>query len=128
MKAPFAIALLELGACASTLADRTVVAKGGTAGLGQSTRVGALTVTPEALIEDSRCPADVQCVWAGRLVLRARIEGRGWRETADLTLGRAYVTRGTRLTLIRVEPERTSQSPPSQSSYRFAFLQATEAQ
>src|SRR3546814_14872369 len=33
-----------------------------------------LAVTPLAVIEDSRCPRDVQCVWQGRVMLRAQLD------------------------------------------------------
>ena len=42
---------------------------GPTAGLGQAGEVNGLRFRPLEVIEDSRCPARVQCVWAGRLVL-----------------------------------------------------------
>lgn len=41
----------------------------------------------DRVIEDSRCPADVQCIQAGRLVVRATVLGGGWCKEMDLTPG-----------------------------------------
>ena len=60
-------------------------------------RVGDLVVTPKKLVEDSRCPMNARCVWAGRVVVTARIVGPGFSDTADLTLGRSYSTTQRRL-------------------------------
>ena len=46
-----------------------------TADLGDGLRVRALEV-----LEDSRCPQNARCVWAGRLRVRVAIEGAGERE------------------------------------------------
>ena len=46
-----------------------------TARLGQTVRLGEVGVRPVAVAEDSRCPHDVECVWAGRLRLRVSISG-----------------------------------------------------
>ena len=42
-----------------------------------------LTLTYDSY-SDSRCPADVRCIWAGRLVLRFVIDGPGGREEFTL--------------------------------------------
>ena len=60
--------------------------------------------TPQAVVEDSRCPINARCVWAGRLVLSTRIKGAGWRETVKLTLGQPYATHGAGLALVSAEP------------------------
>ncbi len=80
------LAALALSACA-TLPAAVPVRSDGLAHLHEATRVGSLVVTPRAVIEDSRCPINARCIWAGRLVLKTRIDGAGWRETVDLTLG-----------------------------------------
>ena len=64
-------------------------AEGTAVGLRQPVQVGSVVATPMAVVEDSRCPENARCVWAGRLIVKTRIDGAGWRETADLTLGDA---------------------------------------
>jgi hypothetical protein len=44
-------------------------------GLNENIRVGNLIVRPLAVAEDSRCPVNVACVWAGRVVLSATVSG-----------------------------------------------------
>lgn len=48
---------------------------GETADLGGGLRVRALEV-----LEDSRCPQNARCVWAGRLRVRVAVDGVGERE------------------------------------------------
>ncbi|KPL67775.1 hypothetical protein SZ64_06390 [Erythrobacter sp. SG61-1L] len=96
-------------------ADGTQVA------IGQPVQVGRLTVTPMEVAEDSRCPMNARCVWAGRVILVTRIDGAGWRETVPLTLGETYGTHGTTLTLSSVSPERVTGEDPVPANYRFGF-------
>jgi hypothetical protein len=54
--------------------------------IGETADLGSgLTVRPIAVVEDSRCPNNVQCIWAGRLRLLADVSGR----EVELTLGEA---------------------------------------
>lgn len=116
------LALLTCGsACApvqTELAGPPVV----TVRLGETKRIGGLEVRPIAVIEDSRCPRDVTCVWAGRLRLRAEIGGR----EAELVLGEAYAPAGGgRLTLVSAWPERWQDPPPDAGrgpATRFGFM------
>jgi hypothetical protein len=43
--------------------------------MGRSADNGEITVTFDAVSEDSRCPSDVQCVWAGNGAIRLTLEG-----------------------------------------------------
>ena len=87
----------------------------------QPTRVGSLVVTPKEVAEDSRCPMNARCVWAGRLIVTTRIDGAGWRETVNLTLGQPHPTHGTQLTLTSGTPEKLAgpQVPPSAMTFGF---------
>jgi hypothetical protein len=123
---PFAaIAALSLGACATypsgPIVDGGPVRQDGMAMLGQPTRVGALVATPQVLVEDSRCPMNVRCVWAGRVVVTTRIDGAGWRETVNLTLSQPYATHGTSITLVSASPEKMAGTTVPPQAYTFAF-------
>ncbi len=89
--------------------------------LRQPVAVGDVVVTPWAVKEDSRCPVNARCVWAGRLVVTTRIDGDGWRDTADIQLGETYGTHGRVVALVSGEPGRTAggETPPGQ--YRFVY-------
>ena len=114
-------AAFALSACATVPISGTPIRSDGLATYGQSIRVGALVVTPQALVEDSRCPINARCIWAGRLVLKARIDGAGWRETVDLTLGKPHSTHGTGLALVSAEPGKMAGSEPSPPANLFGF-------
>ena len=107
-------AALALGACA-TLPAAAPVRDDGFARLGEATRVGTLVVTPRSVVEDSRCPINARCIWAGRAVVRAQIDGAGWRETLNLTLGDRITTHGTTLGLTSVEPGKMAGAQPTLS-------------
>lgn len=113
-------AILALAACATT-SSGPPIRSDGFATLGQPTRIGGLVVTPQAVVEDSRCPINVRCVWAGRLVLKTRIDGAGWRETVDLTLGQAYATHGSGLALVSAEPGKMAGAIPAPPVSLFGF-------
>lgn len=89
------------------------------AGLNETVRVGGIMVRPLAVVQDSRCPRDAMCVWAGRLTLRTMVG----RQTVTLTLGQPHVLPGGRqITLVHAAPDRWSQPRPNiDRTPRFAF-------
>ncbi|MBX2926960.1 MAG: hypothetical protein KF852_03925 [Saprospiraceae bacterium] len=46
---------------------------------------GALAATFTSVVEDSRCPSDVTCVWAGRIIVTLEIELDGAPQTVTLS-------------------------------------------
>ena len=115
------IATLALGACATAPLVHDPIRTDGHAMLGQSTRVGALVVTPRAVLEDSRCPTTVQCIWAGRVVVRTQIDGAGWRDTRDLVLGEPQAVREHRVALTSVQPGKQGGAQVPPTAYLFGF-------
>jgi hypothetical protein len=107
------IALLGTSAPAAPPAARGVTF----ARLGETVRIGGVKVTPLTLREDSRCPAEVRCVWAGRLRLLVRIG----RDTRELTLGRPAPMAGGTLLLASVLPARHRNTAMAPRAYRFGF-------
>lgn len=122
--APIAL-LAALGACRIIPEGAEVESasqpQAGAAALGQTVTVGALRVTPQEVVEDSRCPVNARCVWAGRLVVRARIAGAGWTETTDLTLGEPRAVRGTNVALTSGNPAPETGREVAAADYRFTF-------
>ena len=117
MKRMSLLAILALTACATVPPAAAVpVAK-----FGETAQAGILSVRPLALLEDSRCPASVQCVWAGQVRIRVEITdmmGRGLRE---LTLGQPLQLDGGSVTLVSVEPPKLVPGATDPSAYRFTF-------
>jgi hypothetical protein len=126
---PFAPVLLlaALSACAvipdAPSPESAALPQGSAAAIGQAVQVGSVVVTPIAVVEDSRCPINARCISAGRLVVRTRIDGAGWRETDTLALGEPYRTHDVVIALASGEPGRIAgegqETPPS--AYRFTY-------
>lgn len=88
--------------------------------LGEMAAVDGPKVRPDRVIEDSRCPADVQCIQAGRLVVRATVLGGGWSKELDLTLGVPVPVADGMLTLVDATPVPVT-GETSGSAARFTF-------
>ncbi len=86
--------------------------------IGETVQVGPLAVTPIKLLEDSRCPQETQCVWAGRVRISARIDGG---EPIELTQGQPFALGGRSLTLAEVHPEPRKDVTRYPDEYRFGF-------
>ncbi|MDP3675914.1 MAG: hypothetical protein Q8R44_12610 [Novosphingobium sp.] len=111
---------LALAACATT---RPPPSSGTSfAGFNRTAAVGPLRITPLTLIEDSRCPQGVRCVWAGQVRMSARIDGRGGIRTRELILGHPMSVGSGMLVLETVAPppHRPGTTIP-RSAYRFGF-------
>lgn len=133
MKAAILLASLSLAACVSAPLPPPAPTTA-TAAIGQLVRVGPLGVTPVAIVEDSRCPAQVQCVWAGRLRLRANVFNAAAldrlgpntlampaAQVMELTLGQPTNAFGHRLLLAAAIPEPIAGQPIPPAAYRFTF-------
>lgn len=120
-----AVALLLLPAC-STAADSPdvpgcrvmeCVAIGGV----QQVWDG-LTVTPLEILEDSRCPIEDECVWAGRVRLKAQLDMG--HESISVTLDSSEPLRinGGFLSIAEIAPDMSSAwSPIQPEDYQFGF-------
>lgn len=117
MKALIPLAALLVAACA-TVPPTT---SGPSAALGQVASVNGLTVRPLEVLEDSRCPANVQCVWAGRIVVHSEISGGRWHQNRDLELGKPQQIADGALTLVAVAPEKAAGAATDPRAYRFTF-------
>ncbi|HTU12516.1 MAG TPA: hypothetical protein VMG08_16620 [Allosphingosinicella sp.] len=81
-----------------------------TARLNEEVAVGAVRVRPLAILEDTRCPIDVDCVHGGNLRLRVAVSGLG--ET-EMDIWRPLpIPGGQALRLNVVAPPRWSRPPP----------------
>lgn len=93
--------------------------------IGATANLGAgLTVRPLAIIEDSRCPRNVQCLWEGRMRLRANVSG----SDAELTLGETLDTPNGAIAFEIASPGPWSEWPADElgprPAYRFGFRRA----
>lgn len=111
---------LLLSACATTAG--APLADGGDVALGQKAFVDGPIVEPVAIIEDSRCPMDARCVWAGRVRVKMLWHrGNGERQMFDVTLGEPTPLADGQFTLESVRPERRTDVTLRPADYRFSF-------
>ncbi len=96
---------------------------GPTAGLGQDGEVNGLRFRPIEVLEDSRCPARVQCVWAGQVRVLVAVGAPTGGEVSrhELTQGKPEVMYGGALTLVTVEPPKGTLGSLERDAYRFTF-------
>jgi hypothetical protein len=93
-----------------------------TIGFGGQAMLNGLGIRPLAVIEDSRCAINVQCVWAGRLVLAIEIGQFGSAPLrTNMTLGQPLPVAGGRLTLVAAQPPKVAGAQPSPPASQFTF-------
>lgn len=81
---------------------------------------GKLAVRFTELVEDSRCPADTTCIWAGNAQIKIRVRGNG--RTHDLVLdtngpNHTATAEGYSIKLIRLTPEPRSNIRINRNGY-----------
>jgi hypothetical protein len=92
-----------------------------TLALGQSgTRYG-ITVIPQSVKSDSRCPKDVQCVWAGKVEVETQIVSAMGTSTNVFEIGTTITTEAETVTLKEVIPYPSAGLKTDLSDYRFTF-------
>lgn len=109
-----ALALCSLAGCVTLRSVDDGIRR---ARLGETVRAGPVTVAPERLIEDSRCPAGGQCIRAGTVRIAARIDG----QPAELELDRPISRSGGALRLVEVHPPARAAGRLYPDEYRFGF-------
>jgi hypothetical protein len=112
------LTILLMAGCVSYKVRQDGIAR---AGLNETVYVDGLRVTPLKLLEDSRCPAKVQCVWAGRIRIEVRIDLGSRSEMRELTLGEPITVADGSLDLVEVYPEAKADRSISPEDYRFGF-------
>lgn len=93
--------------------------------LNESKKILNSTITPWAVLEDSRCPDKVQCIQAGRVVVGVRIDSIendvDVESTMEMKPGDTFSTPGFILTLKDVTPYPTAGIKTSDDQYLFIF-------
>lgn len=104
--------------------EPSVTMKGDTAllqlPLGRSADNGEIEITFDAVTEDSRCPADVQCVWQGNASIRLTLTGGD--ETEQFVVSSTLEPRrvaygGWAISLRSLAPYPGSSDPTDRSAY-----------
>ena len=96
-------------------------------GASVSLKATELKVRFVAVTEDSRCPRDVTCVWAGEVKVRIEIQQASrLASQVEILEGRSTTAGVHRVTLVRVEPQAMTGSRIAPQDYR-ATLQIDKA-
>ena len=118
---PFAIALVACGSVGSekvhpvSLNTAVVLAPGEAAVWSEQ----AFTVQLVGVIEDSRCPLDTTCVWAGQVKVRLSIRNKSGGSTErDVMEGQGALIEPFRVTVLNVEPKPLATRKISPEEYR----------
>ena len=83
---------------------------------GKAAQINHQVFRPVAVVQDSSCPVDVQCVWAGQLIVEFQTAGR---KRVRLEQGKPLAIAGGRLTLVSASPSATSGVAILPQRYRF---------
>lgn len=115
---PIPLAALALAGCVTT---GQTMPDGSDVKLGQTVYVDGPNVRPVKVLEDSRCPMNARCIWAGRVrvqMLWVRPKGN---QPFELTLGEPYQLADGKITLTSVRPEKVTDKQIKPGDYRFSF-------
>ncbi len=123
MKTVLAIlAPLALAACAVAPAPAPASQDGiARAGLNQRVYVDGPYVTPLKVLEDSRCPMNARCIWAGRTRLSIRIDLGSRSETREIATDTPIQVADGHLSLVEVQPDLMAGEQADPEQYRFGF-------
>jgi hypothetical protein len=94
---------------------------GDEAGPAQAVTIEGVTITPLEVVEDSRCPEGVQCIWAGTVKLLANISKPSGNWSQTLELGKPASIGAEEVTLVSASPNpKQGESIPFEK-YHFEF-------
>lgn len=92
--------------------------------LNERVQVGMIFVTPLEILEESRCPTDVVCIWAGTIRIKARIESSLGDSVVELKIDVPVTTEAETITLVKADPAPKAANPTPKSAYRFTITVA----
>jgi hypothetical protein len=89
--------------------------------LNQRILTNGVHITPLEVVEDSRCPTDVQCIQAGTVRAKVRLEGPGGTQIETMVLGSPIAFGNKHVTLMNVNPSKSKSTSIVPTDYRFTF-------
>lgn len=72
-----------------------------------------ISIKPIEVVEDSRCPKDVQCIWAGTLKVKTEIVSGLGKSEMVIEIGKSITTEAEEVKLV--------EATPTAEDYRFTF-------
>lgn len=87
---------------------------------GQTVNIEGTSILFDTIEEESRCPSNARCIWAGRFIAGLKIEGDKLALGTDSPL---LVWSGHELELLAVDPVSfTSEKMPAHRAYRIQII------
>lgn len=80
-----------------------------------------ITITPVKVVDDSRCPMNAKCIWAGTTHVLLRITSRQGTSEQTIELGKSITTEAETISFDAVSPGRMAGEELSPSAYRLTF-------
>jgi hypothetical protein len=124
---PF-LGILLFVSCAAAMQTRQSQPQKTVLAIGQSVTVPntKVTVSFQEVVEDSRCPTGVTCIWAGDAAVKISIKttdgsASSYTLHTDAQSGRAAEHEGYRVELLTVTPHPSGDSPPRRQDYRITL-------
>lgn len=94
---------------------------GNSARLGETIVVNGVSITPLSIVEESRCPTDVQCIQAGTIRVDTKLQSQGGAQTITLKLGTPITFAGKKVTLFDASPVPNTKVARKNSDYKFTY-------
>jgi len=91
------------------------------ASIGQTIIIDGVSITPTKIVEDSRCPTDVQCIQAGTVRVEVILEKESDKKVATIGLSSPVTFLGKKVELISVTPDKNSKVTVKPEEYKFEF-------
>lgn len=92
-----------------------------TARIGQKVSALDVSITPHEITEDSRCPQNVQCVWAGTFKVKATLESGMGASPVTFEVGFPISTEAEFVTLTSISPAPFQGVTIEPNAYRLTF-------
>lgn len=109
----------EFAACPAV--STTVEQESVVAALNQRILKSGVHITPLSVVEDSRCPVDVQCIQAGTVRIKAQLENGTSTQVVTMETGSPISFGNKHVTLMRVTPSKSSKTTIAPADYIFTF-------
>lgn len=109
--------LCEFPACPTSEATTSTIRTT----MGQKMTGLNVSITPIEITDDSRCPTDVQCIWAGTVHVRAKISTPNGSSEELLEIGHPVTKHGYTIIFSELTPAPKADETIPVSSYRFVF-------
>lgn len=81
----------------------------------------SIHINPTEVVEDSRCPTDLNCMWKGVIRIKVKLDNGKVSQVSELSLGNTVVFSEKRISLIDVTPSPNSTRTILPGDYRFKF-------